>query len=397
MTAAAYGLLGAALLTVLTLGALVFAVIQRGRMRRRFHRAALPQPSTLNKCLLIRPCAGDEPHLRECLLSIAAATCDFPVRILLAVDDPKDGALPTLEAARGELAARGFDTAVVIAPIIGPNRKASILAECLRLEGKDADAVVIADSNISLKGYDLNQLVTGLFQDSRTGAVWAPFRETSDIRSFGNTASEAVLHYSWHSFGLLSAVDPGGMVGKLFAVRKDALQAVSDFRDLVHVLGEDMALSKALRTNGYRVIAAPRPAVSPVSAKSRQETKYRHFRWMLVIKSQRPALLISYPMLFFNSLLVYFTAILCAPMLPMQAAALAAGGFIVRLSVGYTAARMLEIRPAPSTLLKGVFIADVLLLSAFIKALFTRSFTWRGRALKINKTGALESAAGVLE
>lgn len=396
MNAAALGLSGAAVVMMMTLGALLFALINRSRVKRRFKLAA-KHSSTLNKCLVVRPCAGVEDHLRECLLSISSATCDFPIRILLAVDDPDDAALPTLENVREVLSARGFAVSVVIAPVIGPNRKAAIIAECLRLEGHDAETLLVADSNVNLTGYNLNQLIAGLFDDARTGAVWAPFREVAAVPSFGNTASEAVLHYSWHSFGLLSAVDPGGMVGKLFAVRKDALKVVSDFRNLVGVLGEDMALSRALRTAGYKVICAPDAAVSPMSVKTWGETRYRHTRWMLVIKSQRPALLASYPLLFFNSLWVYLVALLCAPVLPKPAAALFGAAFLIRLSVGYAAARMLDISPPMKTLLPGIFIADVLLLSAFRRALFTRSFTWRGRALRINRAGVLESVASAGE
>jgi hypothetical protein len=57
---------------------------------------------------------------------------------------------------------------------------------------------------------------------------------------------------------------------------------------------------------------------------------------------------------------------------------------------GYAAARMLLLCPRPRELIRGIFIADGLLFSAFIKMLVTRTFMWRGRKLSIGKTGELE-------
>ena len=381
-------LLVAATLSIATLGTLVFGVINRARLTRNFRRAAT-QGIAPNRALLIRPCAGDEPGLKNRLLSVCEAHCDFPLRIVLAVDDPNDAALPAIYAARDALVARAWDVSIVFAPVIGPNRKASIISECLRLERKNIDTAVIADSNIDLAGFDLNRLTAGLLGDPGIGAVWAPFRETAKRRSFGNFASEAVLHFSWHSFGLLSAVDAGGLVGKLFAVRKEALAEVSDFSDLTHVLGEDAALSKALRTAGYGVRVAPLTVLSPVPSKRWSETLDRHVRWMMVVKSQRPALLSAYPLLFFNALFIYFAALLVAPIHPIPALTLAAFTFVVRVAVGAVAARMLGLRPRWPQLFSAVFIGDALLTLAFFKTLYSRSFTWRGRPLFIDRSGTL--------
>ena len=381
-------LLVAAALEVLTLGALVFGVINRARLTRSFQRS-VKRGIAPNRALLIRPCAGDEPGLKDRLLSVCEAHCDFPLRIVLAVDNPNDKALPAIHAARDALVALAWDVSIVIAPVIGPNRKASIIAECLRVEKSEFDSVVIADSNIDISGVDLNGLTAGLLGNPAIGAVWAPFRETAARRTCGNVASEAVLHFSWHSFGLLSAVDADGLVGKLFAVRKEALAEVSDFRALTRVLGEDAALSKALRASGYNVHVAPLTAQSPVPPKTWSETLDRHVRWMMVVKSQRPALLAAYPLLFFNTLFIYLAALLIAPVLPIPAMLLAAFTFAVRIAVGTVAARMIGLRPRWAQLLSAVFISDALLFLAFFKTLFSRTFTWRGQPLYIDRSGTL--------
>jgi ceramide glucosyltransferase len=111
---------------------------------------------------------------------------------------------------------------------------------------------------------------------------------------------------------------------------------------------------------------------------------------MMVIKAQRPALLISYPMLFFNALVMVASSAACAPFSPLLSGIVLYAAVLLRIGVGYTAARMLSLRPKASDLLFGILIADVLLVIAFIKALGTRRFNWRGRWLTISGGGELK-------
>ena len=319
---------GAALL-VATLGALVFAVVKRRALKSTLRRLNTERFQG-RTCLLIRPCAGDEPRLFDALTSVTQSNRDFSLTVAFGVDCAEDSVIPAIENAVKTLEAAGIEAKVVIAPLIGPNRKASILAECVRRFGQNVDAVISADSNVSLAGFNLNALVEPLFADADLGATWVPFRESCDTPAFGNLVSEAVLHYSWHSFGLLSALDPRGMVGKLFAVKREALRATDDFRNTARVLGEDVALARSLLENGWKVTALPIAVTSPVGRKTCADTVARHVRWMMVVKAQRPALLISYPLLFFNSLPLCLVGVFMLFSHPFAAFALLTSSLITR-------------------------------------------------------------------
>jgi ceramide glucosyltransferase len=107
-------------------------------------------------------------------------------------------------------------------------------------------------------------------------------------------------------------------------------------------------------------------------------------RWLRVIRAQRPALLATYPLVLAplpGQLLL--AAALGAPAL----AALALAG---RLVVALLARRASGL-PLPGAALDAL-VADPLLLAAWLAALGSRRFRWRGVPLRIGPGGRLEAA-----
>lgn len=369
---------------------LVTAYHRQWKMGRRFR--LLDADRTLPKsCLLIRPCSGEDAEQLDCLTSVVRARRDFPLRVIIGVDSDDDPAVPSAKQAVEILNREGIPSSLEVLPVIGPNRKVSILAGCVsRVRGEnDFDLVLSADSNTDLSGFDLTRFVAPLLQENGTAAIWAPPRVEAEERDLGNLASEAVLHGSWHSFGLLGAIDPRGMVGKLFAVTREALDAVGGFEGMVRYLGEDMEMSRRLRSRGLKVERYPSSVRTTASRMTWSETLARHARWMMVIKAQRPRLMLSYPLLFFNTPIV---SILClAGMLYSVPAALVCllCALLLRLLVGASAARMLGLRSGLPTLVAHAVVGDGLLLVAFLKSLRMRTVEWRGRALTFTGTGEI--------
>ena len=168
--------------------------------------------------LLIRPCAGLEPTLDYCLKSVADAQICTPLEVILVFAAEEDPAIPTAKRVAETLNQRGITTHVYVAANTdAPNQKASMLGAVL--DRRDGELVFCVDSNIDLTGFDLDALGRRLLSEPKLGAVWVPHAESRQHNTLGSSASEAVIGGSLHAFSLLCALDPRGLVGKLFALR----------------------------------------------------------------------------------------------------------------------------------------------------------------------------------
>ncbi|MFO0627141.1 MAG: glycosyltransferase [Polyangiales bacterium] len=246
---AALGAWAAALVTVQGV-----AVTRALRTRRDDWDTDAPHGPTL----VLRPCAGEDPDLAHNLLSTARARWNGPVKVLLGVARDDDPARGPCERAAEALRLEGIDARCVVTHAEGANQKVAQLAAMLDRAGDGHAAVLVADSDADLTGLPLGAMVARLFAHERCAAVWVPPVERS-AHTAGDRASRAVLGASLHAFPLLARIDGGGLVGKLFAARADALDAVG-FAALRRHLGEDMELARAGARRGGR--SRPRPSWS---------------------------------------------------------------------------------------------------------------------------------------
>jgi ceramide glucosyltransferase len=365
-----------------------------GRTHPDGEDAAFVVRATRPRVIVVRPCAGDEPSLARTLGSLAEARASFEMRCVLALADAADAAMPAAQKAVEELAARGIAAEVIVTGASGPNRKAAQLAAAERAAG-EADIVLVADSDVDLAEVDLDALVAPLLGLSPAWVAWAPPAEHAPPRSLGDRASAAVLGGSLHAFPLLAGLDPRGLVGKLFAIRKDALCAIGGFGSLVDYLGEDMEIARRVQAQGGAVVAAPIVARSLAAGRSWDAVVARFARWLTVIRAQRPGLLASYPALFFATGPIALLALLLSPLvhgLALAAALLAIGARLgVALFAAHAAGRPMRLFDA----LGDAVLADVVLACAFVRALRSRTITWRDRVLVVDRTGLLRQPAAV--
>lgn len=351
----------------------------------RARRQALPARSAIRRVALLRPCAGDEPHLADTLASSGALRCSADLQIRLSVADEGDGARGPTQRAAKLLRDQGLDAHAVVVPTRGPNYKIGQLSAIDR-ELSNFDAVVVADSDVDLTGFDLDALVGAL--DDKTAATWSPPVE-SHATTWADRASAAILGGSLHSFTLLSGLDPGGLVGKTFAVRSDALASVGGFSSFARHLGEDMELARRLRGQGLTTHMVPMPVHSRASGRNLRAIVERYTRWLMVIRSQRTALLASYPLLFAATPIVAalsVTAVMLGSPLGLLALVLVA---MNRWGVAVVAARRCGRPRSWGTSLLDALLADALLLVAFACALGPARVRWRDRTLTIGKHGLL--------
>ncbi len=363
----------------MTLAIVLWALLVAGASFTAIARAALVRPrerspERLARAIVVRPCAGWEPGLEERLAQAGGAA-----RVVLAVGSSLDPAATSVHRAARALRAQHLEATVVHTFAAGPNHKADQLARALaRIAPPPEAPIIVADSDLDLARVDLAALVAPL-RDPRTGAAWAPPIEAGAIETDGDALAHAVLGGSLHAFPLLAGIDLGGVVGKLFAVRAGALEEAGGFGALRERLGEDVALARALRRAGSRVAVAPVFAPAMGSGRSVADVTARLGRWARVVRSERPWLLLSYPLLF-------------AP-LPCALLALVAGVVVRDGLVAGAAALVIASRLAVALRgghgLRDAARADVALLAGFADAVVRRSFHWRGRALRIAPGGRL--------
>ncbi len=349
-------------------GAHVTALLLRARHARR----ALPRAAPSRSTLMLRPLAGAEPGLAERLERTAGLE-----HVVFCVESASDPAHVDAARAAAILCARGVQARVLLTGAEGPNHKVDQLARALAQVDGSYELLVVCDSDVILDDLDLPAALAA-FADPTLGVLWFAPVPSAAALSAGDRAMHAVLAGSLHAFPLLAHIDRGGLVGKAMVIRHDTLRAVGGFESLRHHLGEDMELGLRVRATGARVelsrqIVRTAPRAVEVSA-----AIDRFARWMAVIKSQRTALLWSYPLLFAATTpaLVLVASLhvwwLWIPFLELLAA---------RTLVWWTARRSAGHRPALYTLPSDIVLADLLLWAAFVRVLVARSLHWRGRRI----------------
>jgi ceramide glucosyltransferase len=359
-----------------------WAAIQtrRGRLSGAVVRAVA---SGQGRVLLLRPCAGDERHLERALRS-SRLLDGCAIRFLVA--GHADPVLPAIERVRAELVAQGRDAQVRVTGASAPNMKVAQLARAL--EGETADVIVIADSDVELSLDAVRALLAPL-ASGEAEAAWVPPVETAPS-TMADRASASVLDASLHAFPLLAGIDRSGMVGKLFAVRRVALEAVGGFASLTDRLGEDVELARRLRARGLRVRACPAVAASLAAGRSWREVVRRYARWIAVVRAQRPSLLASYPLLFAATPSIVALALLATVREGAGGLVALAFALVARFAVAVLARLRAERPVQPARVVFDGLVADGVLLAAFATAMTTREVEWRGRRLALAPRGLVE-------
>ena len=372
----------------------VVAAIEIEAIRRAIvpKQLGLPRP-TRTWALVIRPCAGLEPELDRTLASLAEASRSFQVRCRFALENALDPALPAAERAVAILVAKGIDARVVLTSAEGPNRKAAQLAAVMAREIEPFDVILVADSDVDLAATDLDALVAPLSIAGGPDAVWAPPTEHGAAQTLADRASAALLGASLHAFPLLAGLDPRGLVGKLFAVKRGALEEIGGFDALTAHLGEDMEIARRLLAGGRSIGVAKAIARSLAGGRTWDQAVGRFARWLGVIRAQRPLLLVSYPALFFATPAIVAIATIAAPASPRVALAAAAIAVVSRLAVALAAARASGRPVGLGRAVVESMLADLLLAAAFMRCLRTRRIVWRDSVLTIERTGLVREGS----
>lgn len=350
-------------------------------------RRPLPGPRSrgLSDVVLVRPCAGHEPGLAGRLTASGGAE-----HVVVAVGSFADSATPSAGTAVVALRQAGVQADLVETHAVGPNHKVDQLARALALApaARGRDIIVIADSDVDLGDVDLARLVAEL-DDPGVGVVWAPPVEAGEVLDTGDAVSHAVLGASLHAFPLLSGIDPNGMVGKLFAIRRSTLEAAGGFEALRTHLGEDMELARRVRAQGLRVVTSSMVARSRAAERPLSAVHARYVRWLQVVRAQRTALLAFYPLLLAPAPMLLLAAV-CGALGDHPTVVIASAvGVLVRVAVAMVARRAAGLPPAPLLAVGQALVGDLALLGALVGAISSRRVSWRTGTMMLGPGGTL--------
>lgn len=351
------------------------------RVRRAFSSRGATAPAR-DGVVLVRPLAGDERGLADRLVATGGAP-----RIVLAVADADDTANA---AARHALAKLGDAATLVVTHPEGPNRKADQLARAIARAAPDARTIVVCDSDVAPTPAALDALLGAIADGTGTSAAFCPVAE-DDRGSFGARASSAVTRGSLHAFAILGTLDRSLFVGKLFAIRADALRDAGGFEAVRGTLGEDAALARRLRDTGARHRIVPYVVGADRGAPSMRDTVARFARWLLVVRADRPALLATYPLLLAGALPLVVAALAVAARGGAEALGGAFAVVLARVAVARQGRTLAGARRSLGACVVDVVLADTVLLAALMRAIAGGAFTWRGVPLKV-RGGALADA-----
>jgi ceramide glucosyltransferase len=353
----------------------------------RLARRPRPELQSTPAICILRPCEGDEPGLYENLLSSVEVAYPGRRRVLLLVPAPTDPAFAVASAVAAAASgqAQVAVSIVVTAPQPFENRKVAQLI--CGLAASDEPIVVCADSDVRLGGDDLLALVAAL--PGRGAAFAAPIEVAAqtgwDRASAALVGGSPQSFLALYGFHLLVGGAPS-MAGALCAFARSALVAIGGLSGVRDCLGEDHELARKLCAAGYPVGLSQRPAACYDRGRGARAAIGRVGRWLTVVRGQRPALLVTYPLL-----LAATPALLLAALCLRSPVMLGFTAAVLLLRIGLCVAlrRLQGLRRGPLAALGEVLLGEGLLWLGFLRAAGSRRIRWRGHPFVVERHGRL--------
>jgi ceramide glucosyltransferase len=328
---------------------------------------------------VLKPLHGEEPGLYENLRSFAEQ--DYPAaQIVLGVNDPEDGALPTARALIRDLPDR--DISIVVDPRArGTNRKVANLENML--EAARHDVIVLADSDMRVDPHYLAGITVPL-RDPQTGLVTCLYKGVPDA---GFWSDLGAMHINfWFLPGALVAEAlrvGGGCFGATIALRRETLERIGGFTRLRDELADDHRIGDQVRALGLAVALSPYIVEARVIETSFAALWRHELRWARTERTVAPAG-------FAGSILSHAVVI--------AALGAAAAGFgltsslflviscVLRWGSARVIADALGLRPAKLWLLA---VRDALSFAVYVASFFGRRVVWRDEAFRVEGSGRM--------
>lgn len=240
------------------------------------------------------------------------------------------------------------------------------------LEAAAHDIVATKDSNISLSPDTVRVMLRSMVPG--VGLVCAvPVAVRAE--TLGGRIEAILINRDARLLLTASAFGKGYGVGKVMLFRRSDLARGGGVQALGYTIAEDSALSRALGGLGLRTVFAENTVDQEIGARSLADVYARQARWAVIRRAEEPATFAFEPLA--CPLPAAFAGALAAPLPGLCAVT----GFVATLlgwyaiEIAATALKRWELAPWTPTAFLG---RDLVLLTAWARAWFTRSVVWQG-------------------
>ncbi|WP_454646323.1 bacteriohopanetetrol glucosamine biosynthesis glycosyltransferase HpnI [Bradyrhizobium liaoningense] len=333
---------------------------------------------------VLKPLCGDEPQLREALLSFVTQDFPAPLQLIFGVRSPTDSALPIardLQAQHPHL-----DIEIVIDPAVhGPNFKASNLINMMRFAKHDM--IVVSDSDIVIGPDHLRQITAHLAASSATIVTClyrgAPAHPESWVNQLG-----ALYIDAWY---LPAAAVDGIMFGvtacysPLMALRREFVATELDnFRALATTIGDDAHIGRIARERGRKIELAPFLVLTTIPETRLGQLFLHELRWARTMRVLRPGECLG--LIFTHALPV---ALLMIALYPGAATALLFGSIAALrgLLLATVEARVGRAPTARTPTPWFLMLREFIYFGVWLWAFASRTIIYRGRKLSVQPGG----------
>jgi len=358
------------------LGYLLLAIFCVSRLPPNSH-----DPSALVPALtVLKPLCGDEPRLREALLSFCTQDFPAPLQIIFGVRSPTDTALPIareLKAEHPEL-----DIEIVVDPrVYGPNFKASNVINMMPFAKHGV--IVVSDSDIIIPPDSL-RMIAARFAASDASIVSALYRGApvdadNWVSQLGSLYIDAyylpAAAVDGVTFGVTNCYSP------LLALRRDFVaNDLDDFRAIVTAIGDDAHIGRIALARGRRIELAPFMVLTTIPETRIEKLLLHELRWQRTTRALRPVGHVA--MIFTHALPVALIAVL---MHPGAATALLFGSIAALRAVllAVVEARVGRAATAKTPTPWFLMLREFLYFGVWVWSFANRKIVYRGRKLRV--------------
>jgi ceramide glucosyltransferase len=359
--------------------------------RRFWRQAPLPPADSAPSISVIVPLRGKTPDTLA-LLHLVAVTGPTPdYEVILALENDRDPAYPVAQAV-----AQNYPDIVRIT-LSGPaGRHVSKIHKLnAGYQAARGELIALVDPNVQV-GAELWNAALAALQDSTIGAIFAPpladepQRLTSTEVPTGGEVLAAMYTNHAQTAGLpLAALSNRirTLSSGFIVFRRQVLEEAGGLLHLLDDAAEDISLGRALREIGYRLYAIPVPAHILLEPRPITEVTNDLLRKLIVARAYHLPAFLAWP--FTNPLTVGFTLGFITEHEGRWWGRRTWWFFIwLRMAIAYELDRIRFGRGFTWIAYAQLFMLDTFIAPAlWARALFQRTFIWRGRTYRIFQGG----------
>jgi len=286
---------------------LLIAIYSVARLPLASSNASGPVPATT----VLKPLCGDEPRLREALLSFCTQDFPGPLQIIFGVRSPTDSALPIVRELKTQHPQ--LDIEIVVDPAVyGPNFKASNLINMMRFAKHDV--IVVSDSDIFITPDSLRQITASLAASSAAIVTCLYRGAPADTESWVSQLGALYIDAWYLPAAASDRILNGGRAcySPLMALRRDFVATeLDDFRALATAIGDDAHIGRIAVERGRKIELAPFLVLTTVSETRLGQLLLHELRWARTTRALRPGQFVA--LIFTHALPVALLMVLLHP------------------------------------------------------------------------------------